>query len=204
MAVYVFLNDDYSDWELGYILPSLISEAVDSRIKKRNYEVISFSLQLPSIRSQGSLKITPDSTIKNIDVENIEALILPGGTFWSTLSAPILDELVLKVVGRKKILAAICAATGYLAKLKLLDSIAHTSNSLEFLKNQTTEYLGEANYKNELAVSHNGIITASGLGAVDFTDKILRELEVFEPRISDAWLKAYKYGLDPFRKDTEN
>jgi hypothetical protein len=39
MAVYVFLNDTYSDWELGYILPSLVMQSVNPKIVKRNRKV---------------------------------------------------------------------------------------------------------------------------------------------------------------------
>jgi len=197
MAVYVFLNDTYSDWELGYVMPSLVMEALDPRVIKKNRKVVTFSMTGQPIRSQGNLNIAPDIGIVDIDLDDLEALILPGGMFWPDFSDPKLDQLINRCIEKNKLVAAICAATAYLGKLGLLNSVNHTSNSLKYLKKESVNYSGETFYKDELAVTDKGIITASGLGAVDFTNKILRSLEVFEERVCDAWFNAYKNGVDP-------
>jgi len=181
--VHVFLHDAYGDWELGYILPELISKGV---------EVLTFGISATAVRSAGSLQVTPTLAIDQVDAGQM--LILPGGRFWSDLDDARLDQLVSTLHDRSVPIAAICAATGYLARLSLLDSVAHTSNSIAFLRERAPGYRGDLHYRNAAAVSDGKIITAGGLGAVDFTYEILRELGVGDPRV---WYRAFKYGEEP-------
>ena len=69
---------------------------------------------------------------------------------------------------------------------------------LDFLSRAGSRRPREQSYRAELAVSHRNFVTASGLGAVDFTDKLLRALEVYPPEVCDIWYRAFKYGEDPF------
>lgn len=200
MAVYVFLHDGYADWELGYILPELRTPAALPQVTKRTRRVVTFGIDVAPVESIGGLSVTPQRRLYDIALDDIEALILPGGTFWTELAHEPLDTLVKAVAARGAVIGAICAATGYLASLGLLDAVIHTSNTLEFLKNRAPRYRGAQSYRDELAVSHRNFVTASGLGAVDFTDKLLRALEVYPPEVCDIWYRAFKYGEDPFAR----
>ncbi len=198
MPVHVFLHEGYADWELGYLLWELRSPSNVPEIVKRPREVVTFGLSGESLRSCGGLLVTPDTSIGAVDAGSTEALILPGGLFWRTLEEPRLDRLVRAVREAGGLVCGVCAGSGYLARLGLLDDVAHTSNSLAFLKERAPGYAGAERYRDEAAVADGGIVTASGLDAVDFTAAILRELEVYEPDVVDVWWRAFKLGEDPF------
>ncbi|HXY35190.1 MAG TPA: DJ-1/PfpI family protein [Planctomycetaceae bacterium] len=196
MAVHVFLNDEYADWELGYLLPELVSPP-DPGIKKNVRKVVTFGLTDQPVRSMGGLKVAPDTSIDQINPNEIDALILPGGMFWEKFSNSRLDDLVKSVAKRCLLVAAICAATGYLGRIGLLNEVGHTSNSLAFLKRFAPSYRGDAFYQNALAAAERGIVTASGLAPVDFTHKVLQALAVYEPKTLELWYRAFKHGEDP-------
>jgi putative intracellular protease/amidase len=198
LAVYVFLHDGYADWELGYILPELRTPAALPQVTKRTRRVVTFGLAGAPVESIGGLSVTPQVRLDDVPLDDIEALIVPGGTFWVELEHRPLDALVRAVAARGRVVGGICAATAYLAQLGLLDEVMHTSNSLAFLKERAPGYRGEQGYREELAVSDCNIVTASGLGAVDFTHKLLRALEVYPPDVCDIWYRAFKHGEDPF------
>ena len=202
MGVYVFLNTDYADWELGFILPELTQtpQGPAVAIKKNIRRVVTFGLDVVPVKSMGALAVAPEKRLAEVDIDQVEALILPGGLFWEKFSNPKLDALVKNLVKRGTLVGGICAATGYLGRLGLLDEIEHTSNSLEFLKNFAPSYKGASHYKTDLSIAHRGIVTASGLGAIDFTYNLLKALEVYEPHVCDVWYRAFKNGEDPFTR----
>ena len=139
----------------------------------------------------------PDVTLYNVETQAAEALILPGGDFWDSFADERLQRLVTTMRGKGALVAGICGATGYLARIGLLDDVAHTSNSLAFLKSFAPNYRGEKQYRNKPAVADHGIVTASGLGAVDFTHRVLVALAVYSVDVAEIWLRAVKSGIDP-------
>jgi putative intracellular protease/amidase len=196
VAVYVFLSEAFADWEIGYLLPELLGPP-DPGMKKNVREVVTFGLTEQPVRSMGNLNVSPDTGLEHVDPDRVEALILPGGMSWKKFSNPRLDELVKNLVNREIIVAAICAATGYLGRLGLLNEVEHTSNSLGFLKWFAPTYTGESHYQTAPAVCDRQIITASGLAAVEFTQKVLEALHVYDASGLTAWYRAFKYGEEP-------
>jgi len=196
--IYVFLADNYADWELGYLLPSMATPGGLPGTDKKHKSVVFFSLEEDVVVSSGGLRVSVNKKISDVDINDIGGLVLPGGTFWENLKSSQLDELV-KVLRKRKIsIGAICAATGYLAEQGVLDNIKHTSNALDFVKYVAPSYQGNDNYLNELAVTDDHVCTASGFGAVEFTREMLVELNIYNKTDSDIWYKAFKYGESPY------
>jgi hypothetical protein len=77
----------------------------------------------------------------------------------------------------------------------LLDDVGHTSNAPEYLSQHAPEYRGQARYTTALATRDRGIITASGLGAVDFAREIFAEVGVFSPEDLALWYELFKHGM---------
>jgi putative intracellular protease/amidase len=188
MAIYVFLHDTYADWEVGYLLPELARNQKD---------VVTFGLSSGPLRSLGGLRVIPDIAFASINRASVDALILPGGMHWRTFADEGLASFVKEVISRGKPIAAICGATGFLAQIGVLDRVRHTSNSLEFLKEKAPSYDGASLYQKELAVSDRGVITASGLGSVDFTYELLKVLGVYTSKGCETWFRAFKFGEEP-------
>lgn len=72
--VYVFLFEGYSDWELGYLMPELA--------KNEEFKIINFSVDGNPVRSAGYLQVIPEYSLKDVKIEDIDILILPGGFPW--------------------------------------------------------------------------------------------------------------------------
>jgi putative intracellular protease/amidase len=187
--VFVFLNDNYADWEIGYVLPELV---------RTGHKVTTFGVTGNPVRSMGSLVVKPDLALTDVESSAPDALILPGGLHWKDFENTAVDSLIKAVHAQGRLVAGICAASGYLGRLGLLDTVAHTSNSPQFLKERAPKYTGEKLYRNELAVSDRKIISASGLGAIDFTYLIMRDLEIDTAENCSMWFRAFKHGDDPF------
>jgi hypothetical protein len=55
-----------------------------------------------------------------------------------------------------------------------------------------------------LAVADDGLVTASGLGAIELTRSLLTALAVYPPAIADAWYRAFEHGEDPSQAGAES
>lgn len=69
------------------------------------------------------------------------------------------------------------------ARCGLLKSRRHTSNFLSYLVKMVPEYSEGANYVDTLATKDQSIITASGLGSIEFTIEIFKELALANEKI---------------------
>ena len=66
-----------------------------------------------------------------------------------------------------------------------------------YLRQNAAAYRGEGLYETRAAVRDRGVITASGLGAVDFAREIFDELEVFSAGDQAVWYDMFKNGRIP-------
>jgi transcriptional regulator GlxA family with amidase domain len=94
-------------------------------------------------------------------------------------------------------IAAICGATLAVARAGLLNERRHTSNTPGYLGAHLPDYCGVAEYDSALAVNDRGVITASGLGPVDFARAIFAELGVFSASDEQVWYEMHKHGQLP-------
>lgn len=188
--VYQYVFDTMADWEIGYLTAELNS----GRYYKKGLEpskIITVSLKKTPIITMGGMKIIPDIAVEELRIENIDALILPGGDTWTdSVHEPIL--LVAEQCIREGILvAAICGATFGLARKGVLDSREHTSNDLEYLKFICPAYQGEQAFRREAAVTEGNLITASGIAPLEFARHVIQALEVFSEQTLAAWYQLY-------------
>jgi putative intracellular protease/amidase len=146
----------------------------------------------------GGLPVMPDRSLEGLDPATVRLLILPGGDIWEgshprTEIGPTLKTLRSAGVP----IAAICGATLAVAQVGLLDDHAHTSNDLAYLERMVPEYRGAPRYVDALAVRDRGLITASGLGPVEFAREIFEEMEVFSATDRPVWFHLFKHGRFP-------
>lgn len=186
--VLVYIADGCAVWEIGYATAAINKAQTD-------YVIKTFSLDDRIKTSMGGLRIVPDYTLDNCP-DDFAMLILPGGTNWKNEDLKLRDiiEYSLK---RDIPIAAICDAVGFLAEQGCLDNIDHTGNSLDYLKQTSPNYKGEAHFKEVQAVSTANIITANGTSAVEFAREILKKLEVIPEIEINRWYQIFKEGLHP-------
>ena len=189
--VYMYVLDTMSDWEVGY----LTAELNTGRYFKKGLKplkVITVGVDKNPIITMGGLKVLPEITIDELNIESNDLLILPGGNTWKSIGHDKILEKSKEALEQRSIVAAICGATLGLAKTGLLDFRNHTSNDLEFLKMVILSYSGEKYYKMESAVNDENLITASGIAPLEFTVQVLKVLDVFKEEALSSWLNLYK------------
>ena len=187
-TVYFYLHEGLADWEAAYVLPELRQSA---------YALRTVAEKASAVRTMAGLRILPDAPFSQVGNDDTAMLILPGGNSWMD---PTVNQGVMRLLPelhRREIpIAAICAATLAPARLGLLDGIRHTSNGRDFLK-AVPEYHGAEHYSQNLAVTDGGIITASGVGAVEFAYEILTALRVYPDTKAKQWFDLFKHAVLP-------
>ncbi len=188
--IYLFLFDTLSDWEIGYVAAGINNPMMQANPGK--HQLKTFSINGKPVRTIGGLLITPDLSLNEVAYSDAEMLILPGGTSWEEGGNQEVALLAKKFHENQIKVAAICGATLGLAKIGLLDSLKHTSNSKDYLLN--SQYQGAEYYVDVLSVSDKGVITAFGTASLEFAREIFKELNLYTTEALEAWYKLFKTG----------
>ncbi|MBA3658075.1 MAG: glutamine amidotransferase [Gemmatimonadales bacterium] len=189
-AVHVLVFDGYADWEPAFALAELRRSGA--------LEVVSLGFGDAPVRSMGGLQVEPDRSLEGLDPATVRLLILPGGDMWEGPYSRTQIEHTLGTLHAAGVpIAAICAATLALARAGLLDDRAHTSNELAHLERAVPEYRGAHQYVDALAVRDRKVITASGLGPIEFAREIFEELQIFSDTDRMVWFQLFKHGRFP-------
>lgn len=183
----IFLFDGYADWE-----PAL---AIAGLRQYGGFEVDSFAINREPIISNGGLKLLPDLSVNEVNADEYELLIIPGGAAWEEGKNREIIPVVKEFKQKSKKIAAICGATILLAEMALFNSSKHTSNSdADYLKQFCPLYQGASLYQKEPAITDNDIITANGAAMVEFAHEIFKSMEIMPPEVLDNVKILYKSG----------
>ena len=189
-CVHVLLFNGYADWEIGYVLPEL------RRIGGLDVAGVGFTNE--TVVSMGGLRVAPDATLADLNPADSLMLIFPGGYLWEG-DYPVADieDALAKLTGANIPSAFICGATLVAARAGLLRGRKHTSNSPAYLAEKAPGCSDAADYIDSLCVRDRGVITASGLGSVEFAVEVFAELDVATAEERSAWYNAFKHGIIP-------
>ena len=185
--IFLFLFDGFSDWEIAYLTPEIK--------KSKEFELIFFSKDRKPILSMGGLQIIPTTSLSELNFNDLEMLILPGGTAWEKGKNEEIEKITKDVFEKGKPIAAICAATTYLGQLGLLNDLKHTSNDLNYLKGIAPRYCGDKNYQNSLVVTDRNIITANGIAPIEFAREIFKTIGLYSSDNIEKWFQLFKNGI---------
>lgn len=189
-AVHLLVFDGFADWEPAYALAELRRSA--------GIEVVTVGFGERPVRSMGGVRVLPDRGLLGLEPAAVRLLILPGGDLWEgDYPRREVDAMLHALVSAGVPIAAICGATLALAQAGLLDDRAHTSNERGYLAALAPGYRGGDHYLDAPAVRERGVITAGGLGAVDFAREIFEELKVFSEADRPVWYHLFKHGRLP-------
>jgi putative intracellular protease/amidase len=189
-AVYLLVVDGYADWEPAHAVAELRREG--------QYRIETVGVSSAPVTSMGGIRVLPSKTVTQVEPADIAVFILPGGDRWE--NAPIEPELeqLLTRLDREGIpIAAICGATVAIARIGLLRGRRHTSNGLDYLRAQVAGYADAASYVDEPAIRDRKLITASGLGDVEFARELFEELEVMSAGDRTMWARIFRSGKLP-------
>jgi putative intracellular protease/amidase len=186
---YLVVFDGLADWEPAHAFCEIS--------KSGKFEVVTAGFSRHTVITMGGLKLKPDVTLEDVNPADAAFFMLPGGDMWQNNSFPEVKALLRRLREREVLIGAICAATLEIARAGLTRGIRHTSNSKAFLKAFVPDYTDDSFYVDELAVADQKLITASGLGSVEFAREVIRELSIYNAADTAIWFDMFKRGLVP-------
>jgi putative intracellular protease/amidase len=185
----LFVFDGLADWEPAHALCEIN--------KSGKFDVTTVgSSQIPIV-TMGGLKLRPDISLDQVNPAETTIFILPGGDMWEQQSHEGAKALLQKLHREGILIGAICGATLEIVRAGLTRGIRHTSNSKDYLKTLVADYCDEDSYVNELAVTDKKIITASGLGSIEFGREVIKQLGLYNEADTQVWYDMFKKGVVP-------
>jgi putative intracellular protease/amidase len=189
-AVYLFVVAGFADWEAAHAIAELRRHG--------GYRVEVVGLSSDPVESMGGVMVRPSQVLSEVHPGDVALFILPGGDRWEKMAPePELVTLLTALDANRVPIAAICAATTVVVQAGLLRGRRHTSNGLAYLSQQVSEYSEAAGYVDAPAVRDRGLITASGLSAVEFAAEIMAELGVLSEDERKQWTELFRSGRVP-------
>ncbi len=165
--IVTILTPGFADWETA-LLNAAAREyyRIDTRFATRGGEPVT---------SLGGMQVMPGLAVEDIDLEEIDAVLVNGGTIWQTPAAPDLSAMLRSARDAGKIVGGICDGVTALARAGVLDDRRHTANGPESLPD--TGYAGGAHFINSpAAVIDRRVVTAPGTAPVSFMGAVLEAL----------------------------
>jgi len=188
----MLVPEGLADWEPGYAVAGLRHWA--------NVPVRTVGFSRDPVTTMGGVRVLPDLALDELrpTPDAVRLLILPGGDVWEgDYPAGRLEPVLHALNGAGVPVAAICGATIAVARAGLLRERRHTSNGPDYLPRFAPGATDPASYVDALAARDRGVITASGLGPVDFAHEIFAELGAFPAADLAAFVELYKHGRMP-------
>ena len=186
---YILVFDGLADWELAHALCEIN--------KSGKFEVVSVGFSDKPVTTMGGLRLSPDISFNEVTAAGACIFMLPGGDMWERESHENLKTLLRRLHAERVPIGAICGATLEVARAGLTKNILHTSNSKDYLKSMVADYSDEIFYVDELAVADQNVITASGLGCVEFAREVIKQLKLYNEADTRTWFEMFKHGAYP-------
>lgn len=142
-------------------------------LRRGNIDCKMCSIEGEYVRGTHNIVVQSDCSIKDINSGDYDAVVLPGGLPGAeNLKANCVKELITKMNGSKKIIAAICAAPETLEYFNILEGKKCTSYPGFIQEKEKVSYI-----EDEAVVIDDNIITSRGPAtALSFALTILEEL----------------------------
>ena len=190
--VFVIL-DEFADWEAAFL-----SSGLNDKNITKNYITNFASIDKNLKKSMGNLKVLPDLTLKEIDENDVDGLVLIGGRTWRSQTEETntkIVELVKKFKNNpNKVVGAICDAAYFLATNGLLNDRKHTVNSFDEIKDNSN-YTNAKNFVEMESVIDGNLITAKGDSPVHFAKNVMMALGDIPEKNVNLFFDIYTIGF---------
>ena len=190
--VFVIL-DEFADWEAAFL-----SSALNDKNITKNYTTNFASIDKNLKKSMGNLKVLPDLTLKEIDENDVDVLVLIGGRTWRSQIEEIntkIVELVKKFKNNpNKVVGAICDAAYFLATNGLLNDRKHTVNSFDEIKDNSN-YTNAKNFVEMESVIDGNLVTAKGDSPIHFAKNVMMALGDIPEKNVNLFFDIYTIGF---------
>lgn len=190
--VFVIL-DEFADWEAAF-LSSALNDKNITKNYTTNFALIDKNLK----KSMGNLKVLPDLTLKEIDENDVDGLVLIGGRTWRSQTEETNSKIVELVKKFKndpdKVVGAICDAAYFLATNGLLNDRKHTVNSFDEIKDNLN-YTNAKNFVEMESVIDGNLITAKGDSSIHFAKNVMIALGDIPEKNVNLFFDIYTIGF---------
>ncbi len=170
MKIALFYYDGFSEFEV--VLIGLLF---------KKHDLISIALENREYRSEENQRFCVDKVIKDIDVDSIDLLVIPGGTPYPLVENQELKSFIEQLVYRNKKVSGICGGASLLAGLGILKGKKCTGmTSGVNPKFNSYKYYSESILSEEYVVVDGNIITAQGQAYVEFAVELVRQMGLYK------------------------
>lgn len=191
-TVYYFVFNGLSDWEAALALAEVN--------KAEHYSVQTVALSSEPVVTAAGCRMIPDVVLGDLDEEQTAAFIVPGGPLWEEGKGEAVTDTVVRLEKADVLTAFICGGTLVAARAGLLSNRRFTSNMPGYIERFVPGFdPGDRYAKDDLAVTDQGVVTASAIGQVEFAREVLRELGVYDEAGLSEWFALFKHGTVPAR-----
>jgi putative intracellular protease/amidase len=143
--------------------------------------IVAVAPSLDPVTSEEKQRLLPDMAISDVDPDDVDLFVLPGGDPTALIGDEALTELLKELHSREVPIAAICGGTALLAAAGLLDGRECTGggDSIGDLGDLAAHF-SRATVVDEDVVIDGHIITAAGRAFVEFAFEVGDMMGVFE------------------------
>lgn len=188
--VYLLVFEGFADYEVALA-------ATEIR-RPGSYRLQTVGLDTRPVRAMSGLRVQPDLTVDAIDVERAALALVPGGHLWERDGGRRFADALAALHAYGAPVAGIGAGVLALARAGLLDRRRHTGNRPGYLDLHAPGYAGAEQYDpTVLAVSDEGVTSASGVAAVDFAHEVIRTLDLYDAQDAGHWYRLFRHALTP-------
>ena len=185
--------DEFADWEAAFL-----SSTLNDKNITKNYTTNFASIDKNLKKSMGNLKVLPDLTLKEIDENDVDGLVLIGGRTWRSQIEETntkIVELVKKFKNNpNKVVGAICDAAYFLATNGLLNDRKHTVNSFDEIKDNLN-YTNAKNFVEMESVIDGNLVTAKGDSPIHFAKNVMMALGDIPEKNVNLFFDIYTIGF---------
>jgi 4-methyl-5(b-hydroxyethyl)-thiazole monophosphate biosynthesis len=169
MKSYFLFYNGFSGYEM--VFPAFIL---------RRTEIITVGLHKGVIKSEETMNYRADIHISELNADDVDAFIIPGGSALQHLQeGSILQSKLNELNQKQKIIAAICGAPVLLANTEALVGKKFTAGGGELPENWQKNFTTGEYVTDELVIDGN-LITAKGIACGSFAVAIGKKMNVFK------------------------
>ncbi|MBM7661908.1 putative intracellular protease/amidase [Bacillus mesophilus] len=180
MKIYVLVYDGYAHFEADLV----------GWIKGRSHELVTVSLGAAEVEAVEGFIIKPHMLIEQVDVNDVDVFIIPGGDAPSILGNETLQNVLIQLNEQNKLIGAICYGTLLLADAGILRDRKFTTSVTTDLELFTV--FNKDKFLDTGMVVDGNIITAKGDAYVEFALAVCRLADLTPQNALTYWSNFFR------------
>jgi putative intracellular protease/amidase len=163
-------------------------------INGKRYAVVTVGVSREPVTTFSTMVVSPAATLDEaLDWDDVDGLLIPGGVPREQPES--LTEIIQRLNGQGKLVAAICAGPMFLARAGVLAGrkFTHSVTPDDLARFDSVDPFPTSGFMLSGVVRDGNVITASGESFLDFAAEVMDYLGLFSsPEGRRAWEKEFK------------